>query len=47
MTAHDLLLALSEEELLRVGMLEQIGLASHVALLAIATHPYLRAGAWA
>jgi ADP-ribose pyrophosphatase len=38
------LLEMSEEELLAQGMLEDIGLASHAALLAIATHPRLRTG---
>jgi ADP-ribose pyrophosphatase len=38
------LLALPEVELLRADVLEQIGLASHAALLAIATHPHLRSG---
>jgi ADP-ribose pyrophosphatase len=38
------LLELTEEELLTAGALEDIGLASHAALLAIATHPRLRTG---
>ena len=37
------LLLVPEGELLRPGRLEEIGLTSHVALLAIATHPHLRA----
>lgn len=36
------LLELSEEALLQPDVLHQMGLASHVALLAIATHPRLR-----
>ena len=36
------LLMLQEHELLRPDVLPQIGLASHVALLAIATHPRLQ-----
>ena len=36
------LLLLSEQELLRPDMIEQFGGASHVALLALVTHPVLR-----
>jgi ADP-ribose pyrophosphatase len=47
-TAPDLenpeLVELGEDELLRPEMLHEIGLASHAALLAIATHPSLKAG---
>jgi ADP-ribose diphosphatase len=35
------LVMLAEDELLRPGVLLRIGLASHVALLAVATHPHL------
>jgi ADP-ribose pyrophosphatase len=38
------LLLLSEGDLLREGMAQQIGLASHVALLAIATNPHMKSG---
>lgn len=47
-TAPDLespeLVELAEDELLRPEVLPGIGLASHAALLAIATHPFLKAG---
>lgn len=35
------LVTLAESELLRPGVLQALGLASHVALLAVATHPHL------